>query len=78
MMIEESQYEDNQEKGGFYRATSYSIPNDPTLTSSFDVDIDDPVLHYFVNTAYANDLQKRCYTTGVVFTFCGGAIIYKS
>ena len=32
MIIEESQYEENQEKGGFLRATSYSIPNDLTLT----------------------------------------------
>lgn len=47
MIIEEFQYEENQEKGGFSRATSYSIPNDPTLASSFKVDIDTPVLHCY-------------------------------
>ena len=78
MIIDESQYEENQEKGGFSLATLYSIPNDPTLTSSFDVDIGAPVLHCFIDAAYANDLRKRRSTTGVVFTFCGGAIIYKS
>ena len=78
MIIEESQYEENQEKGGFFRATSYSIPTDPSLQASFDVDIDAPVLHCFVDAAYANDLRKRRSTTGVVFTFCGDAIVYKS
>ena len=63
MIIDESQYEENQEKNGFSRATPYSIPNDPTLTSSFDVDIDTPVLHCFVDAAYANNLRKRCSTT---------------
>ena len=59
MIIEESQYEENQEKGGFSRTTSYTIPNDSTLTSSFEVDIDAPVLHCFVDAAYANDIRKR-------------------
>ena len=57
MITEESQYEENQEKGGVSRATSYSIPNDPTLTSSFEVDIDAPEIHCFVDAAYANDLR---------------------
>ena len=32
----------------------------------------------FVNTFYANDKHKRWSTTGFVFTYCGGAIIYRS
>ena len=32
----------------------------------------------FVEAAHANDLRKRCSTTGVVFTFMGGAVVYKS
>ena len=42
------------------------------------MDIDAPVLHCFVDASYANDLWKRLSTTGVVFTFCGGTIVYKS
>ena len=38
---------------------------------------DAPVLHCFVDAVYANDLRKSRSTTGVVFTFCGGAIVYK-
>ena len=32
----------------------------------------------FVDAAHANELRKRRSTTGYVFTFCGGAIVYKS
>ena len=32
----------------------------------------------FVDVAHANDLQKRRSTTGVVFTFMGGAVVHKS
>ena len=30
------------------------------------------------NTAFGNDLTRRRSTTGIVFTYCGGAIIYQS
>ena len=32
----------------------------------------------FVDDSHANDLQKRESTTGIVFTFIGGVIFYKS
>ena len=32
----------------------------------------------FVDAAHANDLCKCRSTTGLVYTFCGGAIVYKS
>ena len=35
-------------------------------------------MHCFVDAAHANDLRKRRSTTGVVFTFMGGPIVYKS
>ena len=65
-------------KNGFVPSTSYNIPIDPTLTKTFDVDINSNKLIGFVDAAHANDLRKRRSTTGVVFTFMGGAIVYKS
>ena len=44
----------------------------------FDINIDAPVLHCFVDASHASELRKRRSITGVVFTFCGGAIVYKS
>ena len=32
----------------------------------------------FVVATHANDLYKHRSTTGVVFTFMGGAVVYKS
>ena len=32
----------------------------------------------FVDAAHANNLRKHWYTTGLVYTFCGGSIVYKS
>ena len=60
------------------RAKSYSIPKDPSLEHVFDIDIDAPILRCFVDASHASDLRKRRSITGVAFTFCGGAIIYKS
>ncbi len=79
LKIEESQYKDlnNLKKGGFLRAKSYSIPKDPSLDHVFDIDIDAPILRCFVDASHASDLQKRRSITGVVFTFCGGAIVYR-
>ena len=65
-------------KNGFVPSTSYNIPIDPTLTKTFNVDINSNKLIGFVDAAHANDLQKRRSTTGVVFTFMGGAVVYKS
>ena len=48
------------------------------LSVPFDVDIKQPLLIGFVDAAHANDLCKWCSTTGLVYTFCGGAIFYKS
>ena len=44
----------------------------------FPVDINQPKLMAFVNATYANDQRKRQSTTGFVFTYCGGAIVYHS
>ena len=44
----------------------------------FPVDINQPKLMAFVNAAHANDQCKRQSTTGFVFTYCGGAIVYHS
>ena len=60
----------------FQESRWYNTPNDPSV--SFDVNIDSPQLVSFVDAADANELRKRRSTTGYVFTFCGGAIVYKS
>ena len=44
----------------------------------FPVDINQPKLMTFVDAAYANDQQNQQSTTGFVFTYCGGAIVYRS
>ena len=50
------------------------------IKNEFDehCDIHQPILFGFVDAAHANFLTKRRSTTGIVFTFCGGAIVYKS
>merc|ERR1739837_56365 len=62
----------------FFPTTLYDIPDDPTLQDLFNVDINTNKLVGFVDAAHVNDLRKRRSTTGVVFTFMGGAIVYKS
>ena len=42
------------------------------------VDINRPVLQVFTDAAFGNDLTWRRSTTGIVFTYFGGAIIYCS
>ena len=54
----------------------HKIANNPSV--SFDADINQPLLMGFVDAAYAKDLCKRWSTTGLVYTFCGGDIVYKS
>ena len=44
----------------------------------FPVDINQPQLMAFVNASYANDQRKCRSTTGFVFTYCGGVIVYRS
>ena len=65
-------------QNGFFPTTSYNIPEDSTLTDQFNVPINSNKLIRFCDAAHANDLQKRRSTTGIVFTFRGGAIVCKS
>ena len=53
----------------------YNIPNDLSL---FGVNIDSTQLISYVDTIHSNELNKRISTTGYVFTFCGGSIVFKS
>ena len=50
----------------------------PSELSAFPVDIKEPRLKCFVDAAHGNDLRQRRSTTGYVFTFAGGAVVYKS
>ena len=50
----------------------------PSELPTFPVDITQPKLIGFVDAAHGNNLRKRRSTTGYVFTYCGGAIIYRS
>ena len=54
----------------------YTIPDDNGFAES--VDINRPILIGFVDAAHANDLRRRRSTTGLVFTFCGGAVFWRS
>ena len=53
----------------------HKIADNPSV--SFDVNINQPLLMGFVDSAHANNLCKRQSKTGLVYTFCGGAIVYK-
>ena len=63
---------------GFCPTTIYEIPDDPTLNDLFKININTSKLIGLVDAAHANDLKKRYSTTGIVFTFMGGVIVYKS
>ena len=56
----------------------YNIPIKPINDQIFEVNINQLILTGFVDTAHANKLQKCWLTTGLVFTFCGDAIVYES
>ncbi len=56
--------------------TPYVIPEDSETT--FPVDIAEPRLKCFVDASHATDPRKMQSITGVVFTYCGGAIVYQS
>ena len=49
----------------------------PTPCSSQSI-LTKPELLGFVDAAYANDLRKRRSTARYCFTFCGGAVVYRS
>ena len=49
----------------------YKLPNYPEPISTGK-------LVGFVDTAYTNDLSKQRLTTGYVFTYSGGAVVYRS
>ena len=44
----------------------------------FPANIKQPKLMAFVDAAYTNGQRKRRSTTGFVFTYCDGAIVYRS
>ena len=44
----------------------------------FDVHINQPLLMRLIDSAHTNNLHKRFSAIGLVYTFCGGAIVYKS
>ena len=50
----------------------------PKLEEDFPVDINIAKLLCFVDASHATDLRKRRSITGFVFTYCGGAIVYRS
>jgi hypothetical protein len=52
------------------------LQDDPK--NPFPVDISLPLLQCFVDAAHGNDLRKRRSTTGLIFTYCGGAVLYCS
>ena len=54
----------------------YTIPDDNGFAES--VDINRPILIGFVDAAHANNLRRRRSTTELVFTFCGGAVFWRS
>ena len=50
----------------------------PSNLPDYTVDINQPKLIAFVDESYANDPRKQRSTTVFVFTYCGGAIVYRS
>jgi hypothetical protein len=52
------------------------LQDDPN--NQFPVNINLPLLQCFVDAAHGNDLSKRRSTTGLVFTYCGGVVLYRS
>ena len=62
----------------FFYTIKYDVPNEPEMEELFNADITTNKLIGFCDAAHANDLRNCCSTTADVFTFMGGAIIYKS
>ena len=69
---------DEDYQKGFFCTTSHNIPEDSTLIDQFNVPINSNKLIGFCDAAHANNLRKRWSTTGIVFTFVGYSIVYKS
>ena len=61
---------------GLQAVECYTIPDDNGFGEQCN--INQMKLIGFVDAAYANDHRKRRSTTGLAFTLCGGAIVYKS
>ena len=64
--------------GAFNIILHHELPEESALTKSFGINIDTPKLIGFVDAAHANELIKRRSTTGLVYTFMGGAVVYQS
>ena len=62
----------------FQKSVWYNIPVEPINEKIFNININVPTLIGFVDAAHGNELRKRRSTTGLVYTFCGGAVVYKS
>lgn len=54
----------------------YRIPDDNGFSER--ININHPKLIGFVDAAHENDLRCRRSTTGLIFTFCGGAVYWQS
>ena len=54
----------------------YDIKYD--ITVCFNVDLKQPLLIGFVDSTHVNNFHRCRSTTGLVFMFYGGAIVYKS
>ena len=65
-------------RNGFFPTTSYDIQEDPNLKELFSIPINTNKLIGFCDALHANNLRKRRSTTGIAFTFMGGAVVYKS
>ena len=50
----------------------------PELDEEFPVNINEAVLKGFVDASHGTDFRKMRSITGLIFTFCGGAVVYRS
>ena len=64
--------------GAYNIVINHEIPKEKNLMKTFDININSAQLKGFVDAAHANDLRKRRSTTGLVFTFMGGPVVYQS
>ena len=64
--------------GAFSIVVNHILPDDSNLEKTFDIDINTIQLKAFVDASHGNDLRKRRSTTGLAFTFMGGAVVYQS
>ena len=55
--------------------TEYNIKDGDQV---FPVDINEPILKCFVDASHGSDPRKMRSITGLVCTYCGGAIVYRS